>query len=187
MSWLRRDAMRLALLILSIAGLNQLWAAIDSRPPHWDKAIHLSHTLDLYGAFSIARVFDWVGTYTYYPPFAYWVTDLFYLVGQSTDPRIAVASQVPFFATLVLATYAIGARLWSGRVGLLSALFVATSPMVTSAFKDYMLDAPLLGMTALCLYLLIRTEDFSVRSYSLLFGLACGLAVVTRLPPAYRP
>jgi 4-amino-4-deoxy-L-arabinose transferase-like glycosyltransferase len=179
-SWFRRDATQLVLLIVIVAGLNLLWAAIDSRPPHWDKAIHLSHTLDLYGAFSVARLFDWLGTYTYYPPLAYWIADVFYVVGQSTDPRIAVASQVPFLATLVLATYGIGARLWSGRVGVLSALFVATSPMVTSAFKDYMLDGPLVAMTALSLYLLIRTEDFSVRSYSLLFGLACGLAVLTK-------
>jgi 4-amino-4-deoxy-L-arabinose transferase-like glycosyltransferase len=179
-SWFRRDAAQLALLTLTVAGLNLLWASIDSRPPHWDKAIHLSHTLELYGSFSVARLFDWVGTYTYYPPFAYWIADIFYFAGQTTDARIAVASQVPFLATLVLATYGMGARLWSGRVGVLSALFVATSPMVASAFKDYMLDAPLMAMTALCLYLLIRTEDFSVRSYSLLFGLACGLAVLTK-------
>jgi 4-amino-4-deoxy-L-arabinose transferase-like glycosyltransferase len=179
-SWFRRDATQLTLLAVIVAGLNLFWASMDSRPPHWDKAIHLSHTLDLYGAFSLARLFDWAGTYIYYPPFAYWITDLFYVVGQSMDPRIAVASQVPFLWTLLLATYGIGARLWSGRVGVLSALFVATTPMVASAFKDYMLDAPLMAMTALSLYLLIRTEDFSVRSYSLLFGVACGLAVLTK-------
>jgi 4-amino-4-deoxy-L-arabinose transferase-like glycosyltransferase len=179
-SLFRRDATQLVLLVVIVTGLNVLWTAMDSRPPHWDKAIHLSHTLELYGAFSVARMFDWVGTYTYYPPLAYWIADLFYLVSQSTDSRIAVASQVPFLATGVLATYGIGARLWSGRVGVLSALFVVTSPMVVSAFKDYMLDGPLMAMTALSLYLLIRTEDFAVRSYSLLFGVACGLAALTK-------
>jgi len=47
-------------------------------------------------------------------------------------------------------------------------------------FKWYMLDPPLTAMAALALYLLIRSESFSDRRFSLLFGLVCGVGTLTK-------
>jgi 4-amino-4-deoxy-L-arabinose transferase-like glycosyltransferase len=178
--WSRRDTALLIALWAVITALNMLWVSLDQRPPHWDKANHLANSLVLYDSFSPARALDWLETYTYYPPFAYWVTDLFYAVIQRVDVWVAVLSQSTFLAVLILATYGIGSTLWSNRVGLLSALFVVTTPMLVSSFKDYMLDAPLMAMTTLALYLLIRAESFSIRRYAILFGLVCGAGLLTK-------
>jgi hypothetical protein len=52
--------------------------------------------------------------------------------------------------------------------------------VVVSNFKEFMLDAPLTAMVTLALYLLIRSEGFTRRGPALLFGLVCGLSMLTK-------
>jgi 4-amino-4-deoxy-L-arabinose transferase-like glycosyltransferase len=122
----------------------------------------------------------------YYPPLVYWVTDVFYLVLGSEAMWVAILSNVVWLSMLVFATYGIGCRLWSRRVGWLSVAFVVASPMVITPFKEYMLDAPLTAISASALYLLIRSRGFASRRSSLLFGAAagCGLLVKWTFPLA---
>ncbi|MER3412370.1 MAG: 4-amino-4-deoxy-L-arabinose transferase, partial [Thermoleophilia bacterium] len=76
--------------------------------------------------------------------------------------------------------YGLGRRLWGRGTGLLAALLVATSPMLASLFKDFMLDAPLTAMTALALYLLVRSQELARRGASIALGVACGLGMLTK-------
>lgn len=175
-----RDAALLALLVATVTAVDLLWLSLDARPPHWDRARHLLNSVDLYDQFSLARPVEWSLLYTYYPPFLYWITDVFYAVLGRRDIWVAALGQTAFITVLVYATYGIGARTFSGRVGFLSAIFVVTSPLVISAAKDYMLDLPLTAMTALALYALVRTNAFASRRWSALFGLICGLGLLTK-------
>jgi 4-amino-4-deoxy-L-arabinose transferase-like glycosyltransferase len=52
--------------------------------------------------------------------------------------------------------------------------------VIVSNFKEFMLDAPLTAMVTLALYLLLRSKGFSRRGPSLLFGLVCGLSMLTK-------
>ena len=178
-TWRHVDAAALASLVFVSTALNLLWVALDNRGPYWDMARHLGDSLVIRNSFSLAHPFRFLTTYVYYPPFAYWVTDALYVV-LGTAQWVAIASQAVFLALLVCATYGIGKVLWNRRVGLLSAFFVATTPLFVSMFKWYMLDAPLAAMTALALYLLLRSESFSNRRFSLLFGVVCGLGILTK-------
>ena len=157
-----------------------LWVSLETRPPHWDKARHLTNTLVYLDTFGSTSFLHWLQGYYTYPPLVYWVTDIFYVVLGSTAVWVAVLSQAVFLAVLTFATYGIGKELWSRRVGLLAAFFVLTSPMLVSQFKDYLLDAPLTAMVALALYLLIRADAFRERRSSVLFGVACGLGMLTK-------
>jgi hypothetical protein len=165
-------------MLAAVVGLNMLWVSLETRPPHWDEARHLTSSLVYRDLFSSG--FDWLTSYQLYPPLVYWLADLFYAAFGSTDAWVAVFSQSAFLVVLALSTYGLGRRLWSGRTGLLAAAFVVASPMLVSQFKDYMLDAPLTAMTALSLYLLVRCEEFSHRGASAALGLACGLGMLTR-------
>jgi len=175
-----RDAVLLFALVALITVLNMAWVAQDLRPPHWDKAIHLTHSLTLLDGFSLQALPTWLLTYTFYPPVVYWVADLFYTALGRVDVWVAVLSQSIFLGVLVFATYGIGARLWSRRVGLLATVFVVTTPMLITGFKDYMLDGPLTAMSALALYLLIRSAGFTSRRYTLYFGAACALGILVK-------
>jgi len=165
--------------VTSITALNLLWLSKEPRPPHWDMARHLGDSLIYLNTFQLSHPLLPIETYTYYPPFTYWVTDLFYAF-LGTGLWVAILSNAVFIAILAFASYGIGKSLWNRRIGLLSAIFVLTTPVMVSNFKEYMLDAPLTAMVALGLYLLIRTESFSRRRPSVLFGAACGLGLLTK-------
>jgi Dolichyl-phosphate-mannose-protein mannosyltransferase len=177
--WRYLDASLLGSAIVVMTVLNMVWVELDKRSPYWDMARHLGDSLVTKDSFSFAHPLRFLTTYVYYPPFVYWVTDAFYLV-LGTAQWVAILSQAAFLAVLVYSTYGIGKILWNRQVGLVSAFFVATTPMFVSMFKWYMLDAPLAAMAALALYLLIRSDSFSSRRFSLLFGGVCGLGMLTK-------
>src|SRR5208282_1001599 len=81
---------------------------------------------------------------------------------------------------LAFSVYGIGETLWNSRVGLLAALFVLSSPVVASQFKEYQLDAPLAGMVALGFYLFLKADGFKNRKMSMRFGIAAGLGMLTK-------
>jgi len=177
--WRYFDAAVLGSTVVVMTALNLLWVALDRRSPYWDMARHLGDSIVTNDSFALGHPLRFLTTYVYYPPFVYWVTDAFYLV-LGTAQWVAVLSQAAFLAVLVYSTYGIGRLLWNRSVGLLSAFFVATTPMFVSMFKWYMLDPPLAAMAALALYLLIRSDSFSNRRSSLLFGVVCGLGMLTK-------
>jgi 4-amino-4-deoxy-L-arabinose transferase-like glycosyltransferase len=166
-------------LVLAIIALDLLWVSEETRPPHWDMAAHLGSSLVYLHDFSLVHPLRPILAYTYYPPFVYWVTDAFYAVLGNEAIWVAVLSNVVFLAILVFATYGLGARLWSRRTGVLSAFFVVTTPMMVTAFKEYMLDAPLAAMVALALYVLVVCDRFARRSSSIAFGAVCGAGLLT--------
>jgi 4-amino-4-deoxy-L-arabinose transferase-like glycosyltransferase len=174
------DAALLGGLVCAITGLDILWRLEDKRSPDWDQARHLGDSLVYLHAFSLAHPLRFIETYVYYPPFVYWTTDAFYAVFGNEAMWVAVLSNAVFIAVLTFATYGIGTTLWSRPVGLLSAVFVVTTPMMVTAFKQYMLDAPLTAVTALALYFLLRCRGFSSTRYSLVFGATCGCGVLVK-------
>lgn len=167
-------------LVAVITALDVWWRTLDARSPHWDMAKHLGDSLVYRDAFSLTDPLPFLWGYLYYPPLVSWVTDAFYAVTGSEEMWVAVLSNVVWIAVLVFATYEIGKTLWNERVGLLSVVFVVTTPMLVTAFKEYLVDAPLTAVVALALYLLIRANGFSSRKYSMLFGVACGFGLLVK-------
>jgi 4-amino-4-deoxy-L-arabinose transferase-like glycosyltransferase len=170
----------LGALTLFIGALNVLWRTLESRPPHWDMGHHLANSIVYLHGFSFAHPVHFLDAYLFYPPFVYWVTDVFYATFGSEAMWVAVLSNIVWLAVLVFATYGIGRRLWNSRVGWLSVVFVVTAPMIVSSSKEYMLDLPLTAVAALSLYLLMRADGFTNRRYSLLFGIWCGCGLLVK-------
>ena len=178
------ELLAVALVVAAVTTANLIWIHIDEHPPHWDMGGHLSSSL-LYNRYlANFDVVTFFGTYIVYPPLVYWLTQPFYLIF-GKDISVAVASQTIFLAILAFSTYGIGRELWSKRTGLLAVFFVLASPFLVSQFKEYQLDAPLASMTALSLFLLIKSREFSDRRYSLLLGVALGLSMLTKWPFAF--
>jgi 4-amino-4-deoxy-L-arabinose transferase-like glycosyltransferase len=167
-------------LVIAIVALNLWWLELESRPPHWDMAHHLGNSLQYLHAFSLVHPVPFFLGYLYYPPLTYWVADAFYAATGSKATSVAILSNVVWLAVLAFSTFAIGRRLWNARVGWLSVAFVLTAPMIVSASKEYMLDVPVTAMAGLCLYLLIRSDGFGSRRFSLLFGVAAGLGMLVK-------
>jgi hypothetical protein len=170
----------LAGLVVLVSGLNVWWRTMETRPPHWDMGHHLANSVAYLHSFSFGNLLHFVQAYLFYPPLVYWISDIFYAVLGNDSISVAVLSNVVWLGILVFATFAVGRRLWSTRVGWMSVVFVLAAPMVVGTSKEYMLDLPLTAMSALALYLLIRAKEFSSRRYSVLFGLCCGFALLVK-------
>src|SRR6185436_4824553 len=79
-SWRYRDTFLLGSLVFLITAINLLWVRLDSDSVSWDFARHLGDSLYYKDTFSLLHPIRYLEGYTYYPPFMYWVTDLFYAV-----------------------------------------------------------------------------------------------------------
>lgn len=164
---------------LIVIAINYTWRSIESRPPHWDMARHLYNSVNYFDYAKSFQLKNLITDYKYYPPLLYWVAIPFYFIfGASLKSSILVNSV--FIFILAFATYGIGNRLWNRKVGFFAAVFILCSPMIVSQFKEFQLDAPATAMTALSLYLLMRSKEFSSRWWSLAFGLSLGLALLTK-------
>lgn len=177
--WRYRDQLILGVMVVAVVVANQLWVGRETRPPNWDTAYHLTNSLSYQAAFKSGQLTALLQSYHYYPPLVYWVATLFYEV-LGTSITIAVLSNLVWISLLVFATYGLGRILYDRRAGLLAAIFVISTPMLVSQFKEFQLDAPLTAMVAVALYLLIKSNGFRHRDFTVALGASVGLGLLTK-------
>jgi len=183
-TWLQRhrDWLVLALLWLFHAVNNGLWRSINVTILGSDRAAHLLQSLAYYQALkplSLDSFLRIITYYTFYPPLFHLTIAFFCdLFGVSAD--VAAMANVVYMAILLWAIYGIGKRMFSAKVGLLTAFLVSMLPIVFCLSRYTYVEYALLSMVALSIYLLIRTDDFQNKTYSVLFGLSFGLGMLTK-------
>jgi 4-amino-4-deoxy-L-arabinose transferase-like glycosyltransferase/CRISPR/Cas system-associated endoribonuclease Cas2 len=154
----------------------------DNTPFLWDGGDYFYKSLKYYDVFAnldsnfISR-FNEISPYR--PPLFLLTSLPFYLVfGKSTD--VAVMTNFVYLIILVFSVYAIGKRLHSKETGLLASFIVSSFPILFGLSRSYWLDFPLTAMVSLSFYLLLRTDYFRNRKFSLLFGISTGLGMLTK-------
>ncbi len=191
------DWLGLSLLIAFVIINGWYWLAADTYPPHWDMANHLRNSLTYTDAFH--RILDSTNLYemakatyyffvkleTYYPPFTYWISVPFvFFVGRTFDA--AAMSNAFFLVTFVITMYGIGKHIWNSTTGLLAACIALGFPIIVGQFHEFQLDMPLTVMTAVAFWFLLKTERWQKPWWSIAFGIASGLAMLTKWPyPAF--
>jgi 4-amino-4-deoxy-L-arabinose transferase-like glycosyltransferase len=177
---------RLALtgLLVGLAAVMVAWLWIDRRPPEWDHANHLERAVVCHRSLA-ASGRDWlqeiIAESSFYPPIVTCAAGLLYFA----LPIVPLTAQAVIWAFLVvgtLAVFGLGRRLLDADAGLLAAFLFATAPFVVFMLLNFQLDLPLAAMVALSLYTLVRTEDLSVRRWTLGLGLVLGLGMLTKPP-----
>jgi hypothetical protein len=96
-------------------------------------------------------------------------------------PRVIIFSNAVWLALLILSIYGIGSRGMSPAAGLISAVAVSFFPATYGLSRNYGLDFPLMAVTALNIYWLMRTERFSRRGASAVFGCTMALGLLVKL------
>jgi 4-amino-4-deoxy-L-arabinose transferase-like glycosyltransferase len=87
---------------------------------------------------------------------------------------------VAFGLATVWLTYAIGARLYGRRVGVLAALLIGSMPYTVVVSRQVLLDGPMVFFTSLALYLLIRFVQSEQAAWLYAAAVALGLATLTK-------
>jgi len=179
-----RPRVLLLLLFVLLCVVTVVWVGIDRRPPEWDHANHLERAFDCYRTLSEPghdRVKEITEASSFYPPIVSCAAGVLYFVFPIA-PLTAQAVMLAYLAVALISVFALGARLWDPAAGLLAAFFLATAPFVIFSLTNFQLDLPLMAMVALALYLLVGTDHFRHPGWSVAFGVASGLGMLTKPP-----
>lgn len=99
------------------------------------------------------------------------------------DPEWIFLAVQLFYAALIVAVFVVGRRLFAHHgsgPALLAAFFAGVTPGLFGMSKVFMHDLPLTSMVWINLAVLLSTQRFRNRRVSLLFGLTCGLGMLTK-------
>ena len=182
----RTQVVVLALLFLLIAFHllnNQLWLATNEVVYGFDRMTHQVASLQYHDILrqgvNVRTLFTALTISNYYPPLVHLTAVAFCeLFGVSMD--VAAMSNSIYLVLFLLAVYGLGERLAGSWVGLLSALIVSTFPIVFSMSRYLYVDFALTSMVALNICLLLRSDRFARKGYTLLYGLSLGLGMLTK-------
>ncbi|HUS71188.1 MAG TPA: glycosyltransferase family 39 protein [Anaerolineae bacterium] len=134
---------------------------------------------DVLNPLSLRSLFDMIILDEYRPPlFQLSAVPLLWLFGRSTD--VATMVNAIYMAVLLGSTYAVGRKVFDRNVGLLAAFVLSTFPMIYAMSRYFFLDFALTAMVALNIALLLYTENFERKGYSLLYGLTFGLGMLVK-------
>jgi hypothetical protein len=181
----RREWGLLGLAFVVLAAVAIAWAAIDRHPPEWDHANHLERAIlcarDL-AAGDLAAVIE---RSSFYPPIVPCLSGVLAWV----MPSDLVSAQVVMLAFLALGMamiYLVGRERAGGRAGVLAAVLFGSAPFVVFNTVRVQLDLPLASTVALGVWLVLRTEGFARRAWSLAVGAIVGLGLLIKPPfPVY--
>ncbi|HJX38503.1 MAG TPA: glycosyltransferase family 39 protein, partial [Anaerolineae bacterium] len=163
---------------------NWLWVNTNVTLMGWDRSSHLAKTLiynDILQQINLRTAFTALTWPWNRPPLPFLSVVPFYrLFGISTD--VALMSNCLYLAILLGSVYGIGRSLYGSKVGLLASFLVSFYPVLFSISRLSYVDYALTAMVALAIYLLVKTDGFRNRGWSLLFGLGVGLGLMTKWP-----
>lgn len=184
MNFLKKYCIVILLISLVIFHLisNIIWIIQDQSPPLWDMAGHSERSIKIFELLnppSLAKLRVIGGYQSIYPPFVYFVTSIFYFIfGVKED--IPNFSNLVFVIILLLSTFGIGKKLYNDKIGLLSTFFISIYTLTVHFSRIYDLDYQLAAMVTLTIFLLLKTEYFSRRKYSVLLGIVIVFGLLTK-------
>jgi len=183
------------LLLLSLYGINIYFIInVDSLPPKWDEAVHLRDSLVFHNIISnpselsfqvIKEILNKSDQYPlfrpsgYYPPLVPLLTSLLYFVF-GVSAKAAIMFNIFFLFIMVFSVYKIGILIFDKNTGLLASILILLYPIVLQQSVIYYLDLPLAAMTALTLFILLKTNYFKSTRHSIFAGFLFGFGMLTK-------
>ncbi len=184
MSLKKRSLLFLIILLAVIS--NFTWLLLDKQPPEGNglqdllPAIEFYHYLKDNGITSFFKA----PLFAVYPPLVPWSYALFYLIfGTAMQLELMVNSI--YLGIMLLSVYGIGKYMASEKVGLLASFIVSSFPSVIALSRLIYAEFNLMCLTTLTVYLLLKSEYFTSRKYSVLLGISLALVALTKweFPP----
>lgn len=135
---------------------------------------------DLFSSLKINEIIHQLSSIsTFYPPLAFIERIPFYIIwGVSQD--VSVLANLFFLFIFIYSVFLIGKRVSSIKTGLLAAFLVSFYPAIYGFSRTNFLTIPVAASVAVSLYLLLRTEYFINRRFSILFGISMGFGLLIK-------
>lgn len=163
--------------MVAFIALTCWWLTQDRSVPIYDVGGQMETAFLYRGMLHAGNIF---GPFTYtnvYPILGHMVGAVAALIGGVNVAAPILGENLVFVPLLVLGVYQTGRLLYGPPAGLLAVVFVLSSPLLTSLFHVFLLDAPLTALVAVSVWLMLASEDFSRIGVSALAGLAVGLGL----------
>lgn len=165
--------------------INSIWIRnnILHVPPLCDTAWYLYMSLNDYDALWNVNLFHFLTTFINQDPYhapLFPATSIPFLMIFGPDINAAYFVNGIYLFILLYSVFHITEELSGRKAAILSAFFIATFPAVIAFSRDYLFEFPLAALTALSYLFLIRSDSFSRRKYSILFGIFSGLSILTK-------
>jgi 4-amino-4-deoxy-L-arabinose transferase-like glycosyltransferase len=182
--WLDRWGPALLVLGLSLFhGINNwIWLSKNAMTRGWDRINALVNSL-LYhqtlSTFSLQGLFKATIQDEIRPPlFGLSMAGMYRLFGVSQD--VAVMVNAVYMLVLLAASYGIGSTLGGRCLGMLSAVLVSLIPLVFAMARYSYFEFSLAAIGFLSIYLLLATDRFEKRGFSVLLGLSLGMGLLIK-------
>ena len=162
----------------SLRRASIVWPREDMYPHADGKPTH--YVSDPYTYLESARTMTWFYAAQWREPVFPFVTRNFLHVLHDQDVAVSFASA--FFSTVaVWLTYVLGAAYWSRPAGLMAALGLSLDYDVISRASLGWRDDAYMAMVTLCAFLILRWWRSGRMKDAVLFGVAGGFAILTRI------
>ncbi|MCD4786540.1 MAG: glycosyltransferase family 39 protein [Candidatus Eremiobacteraeota bacterium] len=119
-----------------------------------------------------------------FPPLVYFVTSVFFKFG-GISQQVARISITFFAIVFLLAMFGIGYELGGYYSAVAVTSLAAASPHILNVSRLYFLEFPQTALTALAFYLLLKTDSFKNRKYSILFGVVLAISFLAKWSTAF--
>lgn len=168
------------LVLLFFIGGNSVWILLDTSPALWDIAGHSARSITVA---QLLREWDLVSIVkldTIYPPFAYAVSGiLFLLFGSYTD--IPQYSLLLWTILLCISTYSIALQLYQKKsIGVYSCLLLLGYPLVLHFSRIFDLDLPQTASVTATFAALLHTKNFTNYHWTLVTASCIALSLLTK-------
>lgn len=167
-----------------LVGLS-VWLLLDHSMPRWDMTCHLMRGHECASILQAHQnVFHKIAklvTFTsYYPPLTYYVHGALVAI---LGPSLFVDASLRIFwlGLCCLSLFLVGQKLFKDKiVATLSVAVFCTYPLICGASHTAMIDLPMAGMVFLSLWRLLEWKDHKTWRNSAIFGIALGLALLSK-------
>jgi len=160
------------------------WIIVDRIPPYWDEAWYMLQGMEQLQALKsgglTAWYQTWVGLERIRPGFVpTLLVPLYALFGLGDDVGLIV--NVLALCALLYATYRLGEVMSGPMAGILSAMTLASYPIVVGLSHILLVEMTMMALVALSMLALWKSDGFRNRRLSLLFGLCLGLGLMCKV------
>lgn len=166
---------------VAFIALTCWWLTQDRSIPIYDAGTHLGVALTFH---QMLVAGNYLGPFNYesvYPPFATMIGALAAFVGGVNVAAPIIGENLVFVSLLTLGCYQTGRLLFGPKAGMLAAIFVLGSDLLTAQFHVFMLDAPEAALVAVSVWLLLACDDFKRVDVSVAAGVAAGIGLLTKV------
>jgi hypothetical protein len=162
---------------LGFIALTCWWFTQDRSIPIFDVGDQLEAAREFHGMLLAGNLLGPLNYVDVYPALGRMVGTVAMLVGGVNVAAATVGDNVVFVPLLALGCYQTGRLLFGPFAGMLAVVFVLGSPLLTSLFHVFLLDAPVTAVVAVAVWLILASEDFRRVGVAAAAGLAVGVGM----------